>query len=548
MNKHFQLLALLLLAHTAFAQSKKPGEILIQLERSANLRDVVRAVEQATTLPVTEVEPTAVRWSIYNLHLDPSMLPDEGTSDQLMRTLRGLPGIAAAQWNHEVEERDSIPNDALWIEQRDMSLIGLKTAWENTTGGLTPAGDTIVVAVLEKGIQKDHPDLAPNLWRNYGEIPDNNIDDDNNGYIDDYLGWDAGTGQGDGNGNGSSHGTSVCGIIGAKGNDSWGVAGVNWNVQMMTFVNVRFEDEIIAAYNYAGEMRRLYNESNGQKGAFVVVTNASFGIDNAFAADYPLWCAVYDSLGQIGVLSVAATANASRDVDVQGDMPTTCTSEYLITVTNVDAYTGKRMTNAGYGSVSIDMGSPGQNTYTTINRTITQTDTLWHGSFGGTSASCPHGSGAVALLYSVACTGFVADAISHPVNCALRVRDAVLLNVTSEATMEGVSTTGGRLDVAASIEDIMELCSGTTGPLDLVDLRPNPVSTTLEIRYQTPDYGDYTLRIFNDLGQLISSETFSPPSFEAKRKLIEVQNWPSGVYFVAFSQGKTQTTKKFVKI
>ena len=72
-----------------------------------------------------------------------------------------------------------------------MGLIGMKKAWENTTGGLTPAGDTIVVAVLEKGMQKEHPDLIPNWWRNYKEVPDNGLDDDNNGYIDDYIGWDA---------------------------------------------------------------------------------------------------------------------------------------------------------------------------------------------------------------------------------------------------------------------------------------------------------------------------------------------------------------------
>lgn len=556
LRKTIWSVAFLLAVQLVFAQTKKAGALLIQIEPGFEPRQVVQALERSTGIPVLDWQAKAPKWRIYLLQMDPSMSAD--ADDQLLNAVRNCRGVALAQWNREVETRDVSPNDEFWIEQRDMGLIGMKKAWENTTGGITPAGDTIVVAVLEKGMQKDHPDLVANLWRNRLEIPDNGIDDDNNGYVDDYLGWDA-SGTGDGNGTGSSHGTSVCGIIGAKGNNEFGVSGVNWNVQMMTFVNVRFEDEIVAAYYYAGEMRRLYNESGGQKGAFVVTTNASFGIDNAFPEDYPLWCAVYDSLGKVGIVSVGATANASRDVDQSGDMPTTCGSEYLITVTNVDAFTGKRVTNAGYGSTSIDIGAPGQGSFTTTNRVVTQQDTTWCGSFGGTSAACPHAAGAVALLYSVQCPGFAADALTQPVKCARRVRDALLLNVSAEPTLEGVSTTGGRLDVAATVEDIMELCSGTTGPLDLADLRPNPARDWLEIRYQTPDYNaDYTLRVFDALGRLmlgrdingdiVTDVDFAPPAFEAKRLLLNINSLPPGAYILVLSQGKTQVQKKFVKI
>ena len=434
----------------------------------------------------------------------------------------------------------------------------MKKAWENTTGGLTPAGDTIVVAVLEKGMQKEHPDLIPNWWRNYKEVPDNGLDDDNNGYIDDYIGWDA-AGAGDGNGTGSSHGTSVCGIVGARGNNTFGVTGVNWNVQIMPFVNVRFEDEIVGAYYYASEMRRLYNATQGQQGAFVVTTNASFGIDNVFPEDYPLWCSVYDSLGAVGIISVGATANADRNVDEAGDMPTTCGSEFLVTVTNVEVNTGRRVVNAGYGSASIDLGSPGQGTFTTTNRVVTSTDTTWCGSFGGTSAACPHTSGALALLYSVKCDGFVSDALTQPVDCARRVRDLLLESVTPEPTLEGLTTTGGRLEVSVAVEEIMELCSGITGPLDVLDLRPNPVRSFLEIRYQTPDYSDdYVFRVYNMLGQLMMARDqygvirtdldFTPPSFESKRVLLDVQQWPAGTYVLLLGKGKTMIQKKFVKI
>jgi len=537
-------------------QSIKPDEVLIQLEMGADVETILDRMEQSTERVVLDWKLVAPRWRIYKVQLEP-IGPKEADASQLQKW-RALLGIQLAQWNHEVEERDVVPNDEFWIEQRDMGLIGMKKAWENTTGGLTPAGDTIVVAVLEKGMQKEHPDLIPNWWRNYKEVPDNGLDDDNNGYIDDYIGWDA-AGAGDGNGTGSSHGTSVCGIVGARGNNTFGVTGVNWNVQIMPFVNVRFEDEIVGAYYYASEMRRLYNATQGQQGAFVVTTNASFGIDNVFPEDYPLWCSVYDSLGAVGIISVGATANADRNVDEAGDMPTTCGSEFLVTVTNVEVNTGRRVVNAGYGSVSIDLGSPGQGTFTTTNRVVTSTDTTWCGSFGGTSAACPHTSGALALLYSVKCDGFVSDALTQPVDCARRVRDLLLESVTPEPTLEGLTTTGGRLEVSVAVEEIMELCSGITGPLDVLDLRPNPVRSLLEIRYQTPDYSDdYVFRVYNMLGQLMMARDqygvirtdldFTPPSFESKRVLLDVQQWPAGTYVLLLGKGKTMIQKKFVKI
>lgn len=529
------------------AQQVVPGSLLIQVVPGTNIEALWPQLSRAAAAPITDIRSIAPQWHIYKVSLSPAAC--EGRDAQIVQQVNRLPEVAIVQWDHKVDERTLTPNDPLWSEQRDMNLIGLTRAWENTTGGLTQAGDTIVVAVLEKGMQKEHPDLWPIYWRNHGEIPDNNVDDDNNGYVDDFLGWDAAAGKGDGNGTGSSHGTSVCGIIGARGNDNFGVTGVNWNVRVLPIVNVALESEIIAAYSYAGEMRRLYNTSNRQKGAFVVVTNASFGIDNARADAYPLWCAVYDSLGKIGVLSVAATANANRDVDMDGDMPTTCNSEFLMTVTNVDANTGKKMLNAGFGAESIDFGSPGSGTYTTINRQVTQGDTIWHGTFGGTSAACPHTSGAIGLIYSVKCSGYVADAITNPVACARRVRDAVFNNLRAEPTLEGITVHEGRLDVDLVIEDIMELCTGVVGELEILDIRPNPVRDRLEMRYQAPDYEDkYILRIFEASGKIMYDETFAPPEFEAKIKYIDMEKWPSGVYFLQFGTGKKFFGKKIVKI
>ncbi len=513
----------------------------------ANLEALWPQLARAANAPLLATKTVAADWHIYKVSLAPEACT--GREASILEAVAQHPDVDIAQWDYTVEDRIVEPNDPLWIEQRSMKLIGLTRAWEYTTGGLTPQGDTIVVAVLEKGIQKEHPDLWPNLWRNHQEIPDNNKDDDNNGYIDDYLGWDAGLGIGDGNGTGNSHGTSVCGIVGARGNDGFGVTGVNWNVKVMTLTNVAEVSEIIAAYEYVGKMRKLYNETNGQKGAFVVVTNASFGINNATPAAYPLWCAVYDQVGQHGVLSVAATANASVDVDINGDMPTTCGSQYLIAVTNVDANTGKKISSAAYGATSIDFGSPGAGTYTTINRQITLSDTLYHGTFGGTSAACPHTAGAIGLLFSAPCQDLVADAISNPTGCALRIRDVLFNNLRPEPTLSGITAREGRLDVDLAMANIMENCSGTVGDLEIFGIEPNPTTTELSIRYQSPDFEKrYNVRVFDAIGRLVYDKTIAPPQFAAKIEKIQVQNWPSGTYFLQFGTGKNVIVKKFVKI
>jgi subtilisin family serine protease len=145
-----------------------------------------------------------------------------------------------------------------------------------TTGGLTVQGDTIVVAVIDCGADITHEDL--NFWKNYLEIPGNGIDDDTNGYVDDFDGWNAQSQTGVITS--CSHGTHVSGIIGAIGNNTTGVVGVNWNVKIMPVQpSSTNEALVVAAYTYVYNMRRLYNQTNGAKGAFIVATNSSFGVN-----------------------------------------------------------------------------------------------------------------------------------------------------------------------------------------------------------------------------------------------------------------------------
>lgn len=256
--------------------------------------------------------------------------------DELTLLVSNSDGVIAFQRDYYLENRSKEPNDP-WFKtkQWDMKTIKGPEAWEITTGGVSPLGHQIVVGVIDNGFFVNNADLHANLYVNPGEIPDNGIDDDGNGYIDDVRGVNIG------NGTGihaeASHGTGVLGIIGAKGNNSYAIAGVNWNVKMLPVSNaVNRVSDLIKGYEYIKEFRRKFNKSGGLSGAFVVATNLSAGISKSWPSDQPIWCNMYDTLGKYGIVNVGATANQNVNVDVEGDLPSTCESEFLIVVTNTD--------------------------------------------------------------------------------------------------------------------------------------------------------------------------------------------------------------------
>lgn len=527
------------MAAMAQVAERRSGELLLQLRSDAAPATVLNQLTRATPqfAPMRWKAAVAPGWQIYLLEFS-----ETGADPApLLAAAQRLPDVQAAQWNFRTVERNTQPNDPDWIQQDNMALIGMPAAWDVATGGVTPAGDTIVVAVLEKGALLSHPDLAANVWYNRGEIPGNGLDDDGNGYKDDYRGWNFRT-QDDDLGTIDFHGTAVHGIIGAKGNNAMGVSGVNWNVKLMHLSNAEFESEIIAAYYYAAAMRRLYNATEGGLGAFVAATNASFGIDYEPAAAHPIWCAVYDSLGAVGILSIGATANDNINVDEQGDMPSTCPSQYLIAVNSVNKF-DKKMTKTGVGQINIDLAAPGQS-YTTLSEGLNAR----YGSFEGTSGAAPHVTGAVALLYNLNCPDLTADALTQPAQCARRIRDFILENVSPNTTLEGLTATGGRLDVAASVKAIQDLCGGSTaGPLKILWARPNPVHTELRVHFQAPTFTPYTFRVFDILGQQLFEETVEPDPLSSNVWKYDASRLPAGVYSVAFGRKDAWRSEKFVK-
>lgn len=453
-----------------------------------------------------------------------------------LKMLQKWPEIIHFQYNEQVSFRKS-PNDLWFSRQWGFQFIGMDKAWEVSTGGTTVSGDTIVVAILDEGFDTQHEDLLENIWINHAEIPGDSMDNDGNGYVDDVMGWNfpsqSPVHQV------SSHGQSVAGIIGAKGNNEVGVAGINWNIKLMLFT-IGSIDDIIAAYDYVIFQRQAYNQSGGKQGAFVVATNASFGIDGAFCTDYPIWESMYDKLGEAGILTGAGTSNQNWDVDQVGDVPTTCQSNYLLTTLNLEE-NGQKSPNSAFGKLSIDLGSPGENSYTTklYDR---------YGAFGSNSAAAPHLTGVIALLYAGLCDAEAKKALVQPSEVALFVRDAILGGVQGNKNLENQTVSGGVLNAPAAFNLAASHCqSRPTEDLQLTNLYPNPAQLDINIDYQTIDFEKHQWWVYNVLGQPLLSGEFIPALSGKGTFSISVESLASGTYLFALQNREKQVVRKFIK-
>ncbi len=472
--------------------------------------------------------------NIYRLQHNESITQEEAL--QLLQIERKLQHISP---NLTLEKR-MIPNDALYTDQYHLRMIEMERVWQETTGISPEPGFEPVIALLDEGFDSRHEDFESNIWLNEAEIPNDGIDNDNNTFIDDYRGINVQLKNDEHILD--THGTQVAGIMSARGNNTIGIAGVSWNTKMLLISGVTNIAEIISGFDYTYNLKKLYIDSNGQRGANIVVSNFSGGLSRFFPEDFPAWCSMYDLMGSVGILSVGAVANEGFDASIVGDLPTLCTSPHLITVTN-NNQNDQLVADAAFNAEHVDISAPGENIISTdINNT--------YKSITGTSASTPQVAAVAALLYTLDCEDIVDLSQNDPENFALRVKDAIMKSVDKNSSYEP-TVSKGRINAYNALLELADVCGQVEqGALSLDNMYPNPIrnSEDLIIEYTTDNSNLHTLNIFNVVGQRVYTESFTPSIFSLKQIRLPrgFQELAEGLYWVEISNENDKSAKKLM--
>ncbi|HEX8424638.1 MAG TPA: S8 family serine peptidase, partial [Pyrinomonadaceae bacterium] len=363
---------------------------------------------------------------------------EESRTLEAVAELAGRSDVLYAEPNYIWRAKQFVPpppNDPRYTngEQYGMARINAPGAWN---AGVT-GSKNIVVGVLDGGVDINHPDLKDNLWTNTGEVPDNNFDDDGNGYADDVHGWDFDHNDKSifDNEDGDDHATHVAGTLGAKGNNGIGVTGVNWDVSIMA-LKVLGEDggstaNIIKGYQYVLDMR--------QRGVNIRVLNNSYGGPGKSLA-------ALDAITQLnaaGILFVAAAGNGGGDSIGDDnftfpDFPASYDLPNVLAVASTNTFDGLS-SFSNFGARIVSMAAPGSSILsTTPNNTYSV--------FGGTSMAAPHVAGAAALI----CSAKPSISMSELRGVLAFTGDRL------PSTLDGRTTTGRRLNVGKALESALQ--------------------------------------------------------------------------------------------
>jgi len=423
------------------AQPFLDGQVIVRFQEGVELELALELIDPDR---YTVVEPLIGSLNMYLVAIQ-----DELPVHMAIQDLQRSPWILYATPDHVVTNRDTLPNDSSFGSQWAHGKLQSAKAWDFGTGS-----DDFVVAVVDGGCRISHADIAPNLYVNTAEQNGTpGVDDDGNGYVDDVNGWNAYNNSG--NIPNDGHGTHVNGIVGARGNNGTGVAGVNWNIDLMPIAGSSGSTSTVTkAYGYALAQKTRWLQTGGAQGANVVATNSSFGVDqgNCNAGFYQPWNDALNAMGAVGILSCGATANANWNIDAVGDVPTGCSSPYMVAVTNTTSSDAKN-NGAGYGATQIDLGAPGTGILSTYSNG-------GYTNLTGTSMASPQVAGAIGFLHSIASQEFQTLRANDPAGAALALKTVLLTSVDPLPSLAGKTVSGGRLNLFRAAVEINTWTSG----------------------------------------------------------------------------------------
>lgn len=365
-----------------------------------------------------------------------SLVSLPGAALEAIARVKELPGVEYAEPNY-IYTHCAVSNDTYFINGSLWGMYGSVTSPKNDFGSQAAvawaAGNTgsstVYIGIIDEGYMYSHADLAANAGVNPGEIAGNGRDDDSNGLVDDVYGWDF-----DGNNNtvfdgtNDDHGTHVAGTIGAAGGNGAGVAGVCWNVKLLSakFLGNRggTTANAIKAVDYFTVLKN--------KGLNIVATNNSWG-GGGFSQ------ALQDAIERANaanILFIAAAGNDGLNTETSGSYPSGYPNANIIAVASITS-TGGLSSFSNYAATRVDLGAPGSGIYSTVPKLSKGVVVPGYASYSGTSMATPHVTGACALY-----------AATHPGATATQIKNAILSTATPTFALAGKCGTGGRLNVS----------------------------------------------------------------------------------------------------
>jgi len=426
------------------------GEVLVRFrsESAAKGQDRLTTLRAADGGPAIGVRLERFGGSDLLAGLRLARVP-RGETLRAVEAFGARPDVLYAEPNF-LRRPTSAPNDTRYADQWALKNtlgpdIAAEAAWDTTTGSAS-----VVVGVVDTGVDTGHRDLRDNIWTNPGEVPGNNVDDDGNGFVDDVNGFDF---VGDNNPTvfdnafADAHGTHVAGIIGARGNNAAGVAGVNWQVSLLPIKVIGDGDfgtdaDILEGYQYALAMK--------QRGVNLRVLNNSYG-GQGFSQT--LRDAV-KALGDAGILFVTSAGNNRMNNDVVPQFPAVFDLPNVVSVAATDLSGGPASLFTNRGPQTVHAAAPGQQILSTTPRgytgpglktEYTEADGSTYSFFSGTSQAAPHVAGAAALACAAA-----------PSVTLRQLRSAVVYNGDDAGGLFNTTVTALRLNAQKTLQAALE--------------------------------------------------------------------------------------------